>query len=62
VQSYYWGGAFGTWFWIDPINDMTVIGFIQNTSGSTPGTGTPPVRELSAKAVYAAMTDRKSAA
>jgi len=60
VQSYYWGGAFGTWFWIDPINDMTVIGMIQNTSGSTPGTGTPPVREISAKAVYAAMTDRKS--
>ena len=62
IQSYYWGGAFGTWFWIDPINDMTVIGMIQNTSGSTPGAGTPPVREISAKAVYAAMTDRKSAA
>ncbi len=61
AQSYYWGGAFGTWFWIDPINHMTVIGFIQNTSGSTPGMGTPPVREISAKAVYAAMTDRKSA-
>jgi CubicO group peptidase (beta-lactamase class C family) len=61
IESYYWGGAFGTWFWIDPINDMTVIGMIQNTSGSTPGTGTPPVREISAKAVYAAMTDRKSA-
>jgi len=60
VQSYYWGGAFGTWFWIDPMNDMTVIGFIQNLSGSTPGAGTPPVRELSAQCVYAAMTDRRS--
>ena len=30
VQSFYWGGAFGTWFWIDPINDMIVIGMIQN--------------------------------
>jgi CubicO group peptidase (beta-lactamase class C family) len=59
VESFYWGGAFGTWFWIDPINDMTVIGMIQNVSGSTPGTGTPLMRELSAKAVYAAMTDRK---
>jgi CubicO group peptidase (beta-lactamase class C family) len=58
AQSFYWGGAFGTWFWIDPVNDMTVIGFIQNLRGSTPNTGTPPVRELSAKAVYAAMTDR----
>lgn len=59
IESFYWGGAFGTWFWIDPVNDMTVIGLIQNVSGSTPNTGTPPVRELSAKAVYAAMTDRK---
>ena len=39
---------------------MIVIGFIQNGSGSTPGTGTPLMRELSAKAVYAAMTDRQS--
>ena len=21
IQSYYWGGAFGTWFWIDPLNE-----------------------------------------
>ena len=40
--------------------DMVVIGFIQNVSGPTPGTGTPLMRELSAKAVYAAMTDRRS--
>ena len=58
VKSFYWGGAFGTWFWIDPVNDMTVIGMIQNTGGSTPD-GAPTVREMSAKAVYAAMTDRK---
>jgi CubicO group peptidase (beta-lactamase class C family) len=61
IQSFYWGGAFGTWFWIDPINDMIVIGMIQNTSGSTPGAGTPPCRDLSAQRVYAAMKDRKSA-
>jgi CubicO group peptidase (beta-lactamase class C family) len=58
VESFYWGGAFGTWFWIDPVNDMIVIGMIQNTGGSTPD-GAPTVREMSAKAVYAAMTDRK---
>jgi CubicO group peptidase (beta-lactamase class C family) len=57
-DSFYWGGAFGTWFWIDPVNDMIVIGLIQNVRGSTPNTGTPPVRELSAKAVYAALTER----
>jgi len=60
VQSFYWGGAFGTWFWIDPINDLIVIGMIQNMAGTTPD-GAPMMRELSARAVYAAMTDRKYA-
>ena len=59
VQSFYWGGAFGTWFWIDPINDMIVIGMIQNVAGSQTAAGNPAVRELSARAVYAAMTDRR---
>ncbi|HLK24344.1 MAG TPA: serine hydrolase domain-containing protein [Caulobacteraceae bacterium] len=58
VESFYWGGAFGTWFWIDPVNDMIVIGMIQNVGGTTPD-GAPLMRELSARAVYAAMTDRK---
>jgi CubicO group peptidase (beta-lactamase class C family) len=58
IQSFYWGGAFGTWFWIDPINDMIVIGMIQNVAGSTPD-GAPLVREASARAAYAAMTDRR---
>jgi CubicO group peptidase (beta-lactamase class C family) len=58
IQSFYWGGAFGTWFWIDPVNDMIVIGMIQNQAGSTPD-GAPLVRELSARAAYAAMTDRR---
>ncbi len=58
VESFYWGGAFGTWFWIDPVNDMIVVGMIQNMAGSTPD-GAPLVREASARAVYAAMTDRK---
>jgi CubicO group peptidase (beta-lactamase class C family) len=59
VQSFYWGGAFGTWFWIDPINDVIVIGMIQNVAGSTPD-GAPLVREASARLAYAAMTDRHS--
>jgi CubicO group peptidase (beta-lactamase class C family) len=59
IQSYYWGGAFGTWFWIDPINDMIVIGMIQNQAGSQTAAGNPAVRELSAEAAYAAMTDRR---
>lgn len=27
--SYYWGGAAGTWFWIDPANKLYFIGMIQ---------------------------------
>ena len=59
VQSFYWGGAFGTWFWIDPVNDMIVIGMIQNVAGSQTAAGNPAVRELSAQAIYVAMTDRR---
>ena len=25
-NTFYWGGAFGTWFWIDPTNDLVVVG------------------------------------
>jgi CubicO group peptidase (beta-lactamase class C family) len=59
IHSFYWGGAFGTWFWIDPVNDMIVIGMIQNVAGSQTAAGNPAVREQSAALVYAAMTDRR---
>lgn len=29
-----WGGAAGTWFWIDPTNDMFMVGMIQRLGGS----------------------------
>jgi CubicO group peptidase (beta-lactamase class C family) len=58
-NSFYWGGAFGTWFWIDPTNDLIVVGMIQNLRGSVPTGNTPPVRSISPKMVYAAMTDPK---
>ena len=53
--SYYWGGAFGTWFWIDPANELIVIGMIKNLNGSTPGRGTPDMREISGAAVREGM-------
>ena len=56
-NTYYWGGAFGTWFWIDPVNDVIVVGMIQNLNGSTPGRGTPELRSRSAKLVYQALTE-----
>ncbi len=57
-DTFYWGGAFGTWFWIDPTHDLVFVGMIQNLAGSVPGGGTPDVRGISSKAVYAALTDR----
>jgi CubicO group peptidase (beta-lactamase class C family) len=57
VESFYWGGAFGTWFWIDPTNDVVFVGMIQNINGSRPDQGTPQVRPMSADWVYAALVD-----
>ena len=56
-NSFYWGGAFGTWFWIDPTNDLIVVGMMQNQDGSRPDRGSPQVRPLSRKLVYAALVD-----
>lgn len=58
-DSYYWGGAFGTWFWIDPTNDLVFVGMIQNLNGSIPGRDTPEVRGISYPLVYGAVTDPK---
>lgn len=27
--TFFWGGAAGTWFWVDPVNDLYFIGMIQ---------------------------------
>ena len=56
-DSYYCGGAFGTWFWIDPTNDLVFVGMIQNLNGSIPGRDTPEVRSISYPLVYGALTD-----
>lgn len=31
--SYWWWGAAGTWFWIDPANDVVMVGIIQRRGG-----------------------------
>jgi CubicO group peptidase (beta-lactamase class C family) len=51
--TFYWGGAAGTWFWIDPVNDLAFIGMIQNQGGNRPGGMN--FRADSAKLVYAAL-------
>src|ERR1700734_2437743 len=47
--SFYWGGAAGTWFWIDPAEDLIVIGMIQQLSGEGAAAAhqVPEVRGLS---------------
>lgn len=56
-NSFYWGGTFGTWFWIDPTNDVVVVGMIQNVGGSSPTGSSPQVRPLSRQLVYRALVN-----
>lgn len=51
--TFYWGGAAGTWFWIDPENDLFFIGMIQRF-GSNPDAPFDP-RETSVELVYDAL-------
>jgi CubicO group peptidase (beta-lactamase class C family) len=55
--SYWWGGAAGTWFWIDPVNDLIVLGMIQQVSGTgaAAANGVPDVRGLSHNLTYQAI-------
>ena len=50
--EYYWGGAAGTWFWIDPKEDLVFVGMIQQF-----GNGRPDVRSLSRRLTYQAVVD-----
>lgn len=34
--TYHWDGAAGTWFWVDPANDLLFVGMIQLLSYSAP--------------------------
>lgn len=50
--TFLWDGAAGTWFWVDPTNDIVFIGMIQRMNG-----GTPNVQYLSRSLVYGALVD-----
>ena len=50
--TYYWSGAAGTWFWIDPTHDLVFVGMIQQT-----GPRRPDMRALSTALTYAALVD-----
>ena len=52
--EYYWGGAAGTWFWIDPVEEVVFVGMIQQA-----GQGLPDVRSTSRRLLYQAIMDPK---
>ncbi len=53
--TYTWGGIAGTWFWVDPTNDIVFVGMIQRVLGPT----SPSLESLSRSAVYQALVDPK---
>jgi CubicO group peptidase (beta-lactamase class C family) len=50
--TFLWDGAAGTWFWVDPTNDVVFVGMIQRMRG-----GNPNVQYLSRALVYQALVD-----
>jgi CubicO group peptidase (beta-lactamase class C family) len=56
-ESYYWGGAYGTWFWIDPVNSVVFVGMIHNRAPELSGDSS--LRQISAKTAYSALHDRQ---
>jgi CubicO group peptidase (beta-lactamase class C family) len=55
VGSYYWGGAAGTWFWIDPTHDIVFVGMVQHSGDPN----TWALRELSQQMIYQALLEPK---
>lgn len=53
--EFYWGGAAGTWFWIDPVEEVVFVGMIQQFAGN--GHAVPNVRGASRQAFYSAITE-----
>jgi CubicO group peptidase (beta-lactamase class C family) len=55
VGTFFWEGAAGTWFWIDPANDVVFVGMIQRMVDP----GAPILDFLSRPVVYQALTNPK---
>lgn len=54
--AFMWGGAAGTWFWVDPANDLYFIGMVQHFGIGGPGFD---ARSESARLVYEALQTRE---
>ncbi len=53
--TYYWAGAAGTWFWVDPVEDMFLIGMIQAQGETRPGAAN--MRNVSRDIIYDSLVD-----
>jgi CubicO group peptidase (beta-lactamase class C family) len=51
--TYLWDGAAGTWFWVDPANDVVFVGMIQRMLGQY----SPDLEFRSRAAVYGALVE-----
>ena len=51
--TYLWSGIAGTWFWVDPTNDVVFIGMVQRMTADT----SPHLGYLSRALVYQALVD-----
>ena len=54
--TYFWHGALGTWFWIDPVNEIIFVGMIQSATPIEPN-----LLKASMLAVYGPGDDADSA-
>ena len=55
-NSYWWWGIAGTWFWIDPTNDVIFVGIIQRRGG-VPGAASH--EDVSRRVIYEALVSAK---
>ena len=59
--TFFWCGVHGTWFWVDPVNDIVVVGMLQQQDAGNPMTGRPyPVADvagLTRSVTYGALVD-----
>ena len=56
LGEYYWGGAGGTYMWVDPANDLFVVFMMQSPKQRV------PYRSILRNMVYGAITDMKVSA
>jgi CubicO group peptidase (beta-lactamase class C family) len=54
--SYWWWGIAGTWFWIDPTNDLVFVGIIQRRGGVP---GAPNHEDVSRRVIAEALASGK---